>query len=425
MLPLRSILKSLLRAQPLLTLVVEGGMALLLSGCHNDPLPISFEPGIRIRNLDKGWVAGSSEFRNVSVLSYNLEATPPAQVTCTVTGPQFRTSFELYNDGGYGRWKDTLNFVDSLSGDQVGGDDTYSRRINALFAPVPGDYLFEFHYSDSSNSLSTQMSVRVYFNFEPTITSFYSPDTFPSGKWDKWGQFIVEVTDANGQTDLVEVNLHIEPGDWGHPRDVFTEDRIIRFTLFSGNRWIIAPTASFAAGIPTGTYRIFPTAADWALRTRDSFIQGPYWFIGIENLPPHIDSVTGPDTVYVPAGDTVLFSYDVKVSDPQTALDLDSLKMILSRFDPASERNIILARFLYLDDGHGIDRHSQDGHYTAGFSASDQSLFNTAFTMTWIAQDRADNVSDTAWTTVTLLHGQGIPRRDSRNPSLFTSCFER
>jgi hypothetical protein len=141
--------------------------------------------------------------------------------------------------------------------------------------------------------------------------------------------------------------------------------------------------------VKTGNYRTYPLVADRYLSERDQFVQGDPQLIWIENAPPSIDTVVGPDTVWIPLGDTVIFSYDIRVSDPQTAEDLDSLLMTITRPADNGDGEVVMGRFFYKDDGQQLDSLAGDGRYRAGFSANEHNRLDTPFTMTWTPVDRA------------------------------------
>jgi hypothetical protein len=373
-----------------LGLFLAVGIVLFLIGCHHKDNPVQPTETFRIVAVDSLWVLNAEQFHRIVVGVSQTDNAESRSMICQISGGQTSTHFRLYDDGGFGRWHDSQGFADTLSGDQAPGDGLYTRMVTSKFTQTVGDYELSFYFLPppySPDTVKTTIHVRV--NRSPQIQGFHKPDSIHSGVSDSL--FSASVFDSNGVDDIVSVKL-VRLGEGGRVRE-------LQFPMISsnGSTWTWPSIPSIATGLPTGMHYFTVRAADRILAQSNGFVESDSAFCWLENLPPRIISVLGPDTVYIPTGDTVYFHYTIDVRDDQGIHDQDSLLLILS--DPNQE----VAHFAYFDDGTGIDSVANDGRFTAGFSASPISRTHVLFTFTWTPTDRSPQRGEGYQTSLILL----------------------
>ncbi|MBM3327541.1 MAG: hypothetical protein FJY65_11315 [Calditrichaeota bacterium] len=333
-------------------------------------------PFLSLIELDTLWAKHSGQIRRITVAVSPAAAALNAVMTCQITSPGGATThFRLLDDGGSQKPRDALGFADTLSGDRIAGDGMFSRRISAKFAQLVGIYKFTFDLM-TDVAVTPQMlevSVRVLENTPPQIVRFLAPDEINR-------EFFVIVQDSNGSADIALVNL-VRLEAYARPEAVYP------MTRSNDSAWYWIQPRGYGAGLRTGNYPWSVRVADWTMRQSNQFVQSDSIEVHFTNGPPSIRSVTGPDTVWVSANETVVFYYLVKVDDVNSAFDLDSL--LLTIRDPERE----VAHFVYFDDGGlpdaSLDSIAGDGVFTAGFSADSTSRTGVLFTFTWLPTDRS------------------------------------
>jgi len=161
----------------------------------------------------------------------------------------------------------------------------------------------------------------------------------------------------------------------------------------------------------TGSYEIRPLLEDFILKQNDETVIGSSQSIWLENLPPSIVEVTGPDTVWVYPTETDTIQFDIRCDDDQSVLDLGQLELLLTRRNSADDGDTLLLDRFYYDDGLIPDTLAEDGVFSAAFTVNRESKLNIPFTFSWIAYDKVGQVSDTTRNQMVItLIGNQSPR---------------
>ncbi len=364
---------------------------LALSGCGEDSTGPGTEPPPVLTpvEVDSIWVLGSERMHRIAVRVTPAEPSAGDEMACVIDGPGQVGTFRMFDDGGFGRWVDAPDFADSLSGDHLPGDGVFARRINAAFADREGEYRFTFTLSSQPASDPLQVDVTVRRNSPPVFSVVIMPDSVPSGS--RGLSFTAMVHDPDGDDDIASVGL-IHPASPGltYPMER-TDDSV----------WVWLNEPSIAAGLTAGFYTFVIRASDYYLDQIDSWVESDPDSCWLENLPPAVVTVDGPDTVWVSPSDAVQFSYVISVTDDQGSLDLDSLLLVIS--DPDS----VVEQYFYFD-GVGLDTVVGDGRFVAGFSADAGSRIGVVFTFAWTPTDRSPQRGETYYTTLIILRGEGL-----------------
>jgi len=154
---------------------------------------------------------------------------------------------------------------------------------------------------------------------------------------------------------------------------------------------------------------------DWVLQQSGrEGVLGDSLPIWLENRPPWIDAIAGPDTVWIFANATVTFHFDIVVADEQTPLDLDRLDLRMTRLNNAGTGDTLLFARSYYDlrDTLGLDTMSGDGVFAAGFSANRNSVRDTPYKFAWSPYDRVGQRGETLYTLLMIQFvGNGAPPR--------------
>ncbi len=345
----------------------------------------------------------------MTVQAYPREWAQGRTIRCIVSGNGVSTHFNLYDDGSELLRNDGRGFCDSLSGDQVAGDGKYSRRLNSFFTVRAGTYNLAIAFLDHPPGIDTLYgSLIVVANSPPAIRWQSNPDSIESGA--QVAPFEALVFDLDGYDDISRVQVGRSSVPRGSlPRDKYEMTKVAD----SVYQWQFPPW--IAAGYPTGNHSFFCQATDWAMQERNSFTFSDTASIWIENLPPKIDSIASPDTVWVGGGgsDSTKFIIDVKLLDDQTPLDLDTLLLTVTRYDPDLERDVITFSAYYFDNNRGNDTLTSPGVIRTGFSATRSSRLGVPFTFTWTPTDRSPQRGMPASNIIVImLAGNGAPGRD-------------
>ena len=374
---------------------------IILTGCTDsttDPTPSPIPPTLEVVEMDSIWVLNSPTMRRVSVKVASSSPVDGRSMICRISGEGVSTGFKLYDDGGHGEWADAPEFADNLSGDLAPNNAVFSRRINARFTDHMGDYTFSFVlYGGSSDPARSTVTVRS--NSPPVIVNWEAPDSIRSG--DEGLLFYATVSDSDGIEDIVSVLL-VNERKHGSAIPMTSNDNI---------HWEWRNTFDVSAGLPTGSYGFRIRVADLVLNQADTCVKSDSKFCWLENLPPEVSDIVGPDTVWLPAeGDTNYFAYTIIVSDDQRPTDLDSLILILSRED-----TIVVWDTTYFDDGTGIDSIAGDGRYCAGFKVvSDPG--GLSYTFAWTPTDRSPQRGETFYTTLIFVEHQDAVQAVRKHP---------
>jgi hypothetical protein len=370
---------------------------LLLTACPDNPTPPPppLKPALSLISFDSLMVVGSPRYQLMAVKLYPINDAAGGELFCLIQGGDVSTHFRLYDDGELAVHYDNLGFTDSLSGDRVPGDGVFARRVSSRFTEREGEYLLTFSLPDSFGVDSLYAILTVRRNSEPDITGFTAPDSVPSGGEE--AVFSALVGDADGWRDLANVAIVKLDG----------VERAWQMTRQDSLLWRWQGEPGIAAGIPTGSYLFVVRAQDYYLTLTGDFVASAIADVWLENLPPVVVSVDGPDTVWIPANDTALFDYRIEVRDDQGIADLDSLLLELSRPDDANpDSNVVVWDTTYFDDGEWLDSLAGDGIYTAGFSATPSNRTGVPFTFRWTPTDRSPQRGESYYTTLVLLTGE-------------------
>ncbi len=372
----------------------------IISSCNfwePDNNPILPENAIlEILSLDSIWVKDLNQKRQIAISVKPKLKTSDIYIECQITGSDDTSYFKLLDDGNSQILNDSSNYADSLSGDRFAGDGVFTRYISAHFASSIGVYKFVFKCINS-NYLEVQpcsIYVQVRENTRPFIVRFNTPDSLGL-----FNDFYAIVQDSEGAFDITLVNLVRKEA-------YFRTEAVYSMTQVDDTTWFWRSSAGVGAGLCTGYYPWSVRVADWTLRQFNQFVECVPVLIYFENSPPIVNSVSGPDTIWLVSNERVIFHYLIDVKDPQTALDLDTLLLTIS--DPEKE----IINFTYFDDGGLIngtsfDSIAGDGIYTAGFSVDSTSRTNVWFTFTWIPTDRSPQRGSPDKTHLIILHREG------------------
>ncbi len=402
--------------------------AMWFSGCdESNPVPPVFIPQeLRIVELDSVWAYQSPRMQRIAVKMSVFEASADRDMLCLITTPLGSTHhFRMHDDGGYGVWEDALGFADSLTGDASPGDGVYSRRISAKFAAQTGHYLFRFVLENSPPPDTIQAIVNVRESSDPAIVRFSYPDSLPSGADNR--NFILETADPEGNLDVSDAELVLFRTT--PPRANYAP---FSFPRVADSLWAMTSKPEMAVGLSTGTYPLCVRIRDYYHKQHGDWIWGDTTFIFLENRPPRVLDVTGPDTVALPpmgSPDTLVFFYYTRVHDDQTPYDLDSLHVRITREGMTPWEGAYA-------DGHGSpDDVPLDGIFVIGFSVNAGNPDSVLYQLEWIPTDLAGQIGPSYFTHLYIVRDTGnwaregesaLPRRFNRRyPSPFVTSVNK
>jgi len=379
-----------------------------LTGCQDSaPTPTPSITPTAVLSTDSVWLLNTGMIHRVTVKITPGESGDGRTVTGIITGYGISASFRLADDGGLNKLIDAPAFADSASGDDDAHDGIFSRRLTSRWAATEGDYRLAVAVSGSPLIDTLVVTVKVRLNQPPEIHSITFPDSIHSGVKDL--QFRTVISDPDGISDLASVKLI-------KYRTATTE---MGYDMFRQNDslWLYKNRPEIAQWLPTGWI-------EFRVRAQDTFgnqTESPLDSVWLENNPPAIVSVSGPDTVAVPPSDSIHFYYFVSVKDDQGFGDLDSLLLTISSEGRPP------ANFYYADNGDSakFDSIAGDGRYTAWFKADSTSRRNVLFTFTWTPTDRTGQSGEPLQTTLVIVDdstatespkGERVVPRYFRNP---------
>ncbi len=388
----------------LIALFFVAAISISTVGCDgNDPIFIPpVEYGLTV-TMDSLWILGSSKKHQIKVEVQPKDIPQGSRVRCQISNASM---FYLYDDGGVDPIGDSNGFADTLSGDSNAGDGVFTRYVTSLFTVEPGEFIFTFSLPDSIHLDTARVTLTVRANSSPTVVFYTIPDSLPSGSS---GSLIeAELQDPDGLDDVAFAELFL-------PR------QRISFPLSQVNdstwQWLHEPYVG--RGLQTDRYPVMVRAFDYAGASSQGWDQGRSDYCWIENLPPIVRNVEGPDTVYLPEEGERLFDYIVTVEDEQTALDLDELMLVML------DDSRIVFDSTYYDDGDGIDTTAGDGKYGVGFRVSANNQPDILYTFEWTPVDLVGQIGETFTTTLIFLRDEGAFGTGSRDDISITNKSKR
>ena len=368
--------------------ILIASLCVTLIGCPDDPiLPPPPPQGMTVISFDSIWVVDSEQMHTISIRVEPPELAEDRQMRCQIRGSGVSTHFGLYDDGGHGHWYDAIGYADSISGDHSPGNGIFTRCVSSLFTGHEGEYDFIFALSGEPPPDTLTVSVNVRRNAVPEIISFDSPDSVRSGEG---LLFTTVVRDSNAKSDIFKVELVCgDSGDFIHPMTPTNDDT-----------WIFSDP-SIAAGLATGTHPVFVRTSDYYLEQIGQSVASDPVDVWLENLPPVIVDVVGPDTIWLPVEGVEIFDFEIIVNDDQGPGDLAGLLLHLTSTSDVDWDT------LYYDDGKGVDSTAGDGLYHAGFSITADKTPNVLYTFTWTPTDYSPQQGEPFVTTLLILPPEG------------------
>jgi hypothetical protein len=370
------------------------------------PVVIGEPEGLIVLEIDHIMILGSEELHRITVSVKPKEDAENREMSCLIRGGETIAEFQLYDDGGFGRWQDASDFADSISGDHLADNGVFTRRISSLFTYCDGGFDFTFSLSGDNPPDAVTKNINVVFwNPRPVIRSVDYPDSIKSGESELF--FSTVVVDSNGQDDIVEVELACLESD-----QYISDYKTFPMSARNDTIWEWKCIPSIAAGLPTGDYPLYIKAADFYRKQNTEHVSSELTYVWFENLPPRVTDVFGPDTVWLPESGSKNFEYTIVVEDDQGLTDLDSL--VLELWD--QER--VKYNGQYFDDGDSSDTQSDsiagDGRYNAGFRVTYDKEPYITYTFIWTPYDRTSQRGETFTTSLVFMPYNGVQTKDER-----------
>ncbi|MDP8240284.1 MAG: hypothetical protein P9X24_14440 [Candidatus Hatepunaea meridiana] len=358
--------------QILTSAIIAAISILILNGCPGPSEPTPTPPPERdmTATIDTIWVVGSEQWHTIMVRVNPPTPTYGREMLCQIRSEGLSTHFRLYDDGSLGRWFDAAGFADYISGDQLPDNGVYTRRVNSLFTGHEGEYSFKFGLSDGEPPDSLEIIITLRYNSTPEISELSYPDSIYSGEDSLI--FSAIVIDPEGEDDIAFVEVV----------NLDLQNTVYPMTRLDDSTYVWYNESHIAAGLPTGLHPFVIRAADHYLNQSQDAVSSNTLPIWLENLPPQIIEIAGPDTVELPVEGTKTFEYTIIVSEDQDFSDLDSLLLEIR------DSQIVKARIVYFDDGEQPDLVALDGRYHAGFTVADTNKTDV-YTFTWTPTDRS------------------------------------
>ncbi|MBN2857724.1 MAG: hypothetical protein JXN63_04920 [Candidatus Delongbacteria bacterium] len=276
---------------------------------------------------------------------------------------------------------------DSLRNDLAASNNIWSGGINALDFTGEGEwplYVESYLYNELIETYQPVAGILVKNNTAPAIdqiSGIAENDTLSSGFEPL--TLAIEINDPDndesGYNDNQTLRLEIRNRD-NIPKDY----DFVRSDPLSD--MMITLDSTLAAGLSTNDrYKLTFIATD-LYGEKDSL---SFDNIRIENTAPSVNNLQYPDTVFIPAQDSIYFSIEVNVNDPQGHLesqDIDRVEMSIPSLSFTAPLR---------DDGDFFtsgDDEVNDGIYTISFwvtSTNEEAVYPFGI----IAEDKAGNIS--------------------------------
>ncbi|NQU05161.1 MAG: hypothetical protein HQ568_03640 [Calditrichaeota bacterium] len=364
------------------------------------PVIIGEPEGLIVLEIDNIMILGAEELHRITVSVNPKEHGENREMYCVIRGGDVDVEFQLYDDGGFGRWHDASAFADSISGDHLADNVVYTRMINSYFTYSIGNFDFTFSLSgDNPPETITKNVFVMFWNPPPVIKSVNFPDSLASGEDEL--VFSTVVVDSNGSDDIVDVSLVLVEND-----QFIIDDNSFSMTAVNDSTWEWTCIPSISAGFATGDYPFLVWAEDAYQRQNHEHVSSEMTYVWLENLPPMITDVFGPDTVWLPEASADSFDFKIIVKDDQGFTDLDSLLLEFRRDD------VVLERYLYFDDGTTPDSAAGDGCFNPGFSIGFDNEPYVTYTFVWTPTDRSPQRGESFTTSLVIMPYNGVMGRN-------------
>ncbi len=334
--------------------------ALILTNCSEDTanfIPEIFSP-----------VYPDTLYRNTGAFYIEISAMDP-QGLQDIAAVEYR--LEHPGTGEMSQWSSL--FDTGSGGDEAAGDGRYSKLVTGFdHSDSTGQYIIRFVAYDTDNHQSNE--IEVTFNVsannvprvsDPKILDAYyeETDTVYQDLLDSI-YVTVDVEEPDGYGEIANVWFEIyRPDGSSNDYDYFMfDDGITNGDTTEADGIFTTKISSAELDVYSGNFALKFKAED--IRGAASQTVTKYVFVGVlNNEPPVLANVTGPDTLSASSDDTSIFT--VEVSDPQGAADVDSVWFQSYRPDGSSNEN----QFYLNDDGEYGDETAGDGVYTIGITS--------------------------------------------------------
>ena len=270
----------------------------------------------------------------------------------------------LYDDGA---------FYNPEDGDVIAKDGIYSNRFlpaEIIFPVQPGSYIFRFTAEDLNGNQSKESEILVGFgeNFTPTINSVIAPESLSVDLIPGFVQ--ITVNDSDGLADIERA--YFESRKKGSSQIRYEADLFNDGNPENGDA--VAGDSIYSARLDTAFLVAKKGDYDLLFHVVDSFneknTEVPSVDMEIYNNPPQMSNLSMPESIALPSGsDVVLEPIEVRVSDPESLADIDSVYFYSVKEDStlANAGRPIMLR----DNGLPVDINDQDGISVGDLVAGD------------------------------------------------------
>lgn len=371
-------------------------LSIFTLSCDDDPpfiVPIPLPSGLFIHSMDTVFIFSTDLMQTISIRVNPADLADNRVMRCFIEGEGIGSHFKLYDDGSNGVWKDSEGYADSISGDIAPDDGIFTRRIKSRFAVNTGNYRFSFALEGLPPPDTLYVNVTVRQNSPPEFVDIFIPAEIISGS--QSDTFQTMMYDQDGWDDIVSVLMVLERQD-------FTFHDEIRFPLSRDNdsvwTWVVEP--QIAVGLHTGEYPICFEAFDYKGSQGTIGVHSDTSYCLLENLPPIISEIEGPDTVWIPTHpDSInLFRFIINVTDDQTVLDLDSLYLDMYQ---VGDDNFHYQNSYYDNQDSVLSAEALDGIIVAGFHV-DYTRNELTYHLHWQPQDKSGQLGETLIDTLVI-----------------------
>jgi hypothetical protein len=244
-------------------------------------------------------------------------------------------AFTMYDDG---------DVQGQNSGDVIAFDQVYSIIIVGSQSGIPdGRYSAKIKATskDGSEKESPSSEMEVFPNQVPEILNVTFPDSIVSGM--KPTDILFTVNDNDGLEDILWVLIQ------GY--DSVSSFPVFQDTIFNpmDNSPVFSATIDSSYGAGKIGHYLLKCFAEDRVRDKSNIVEKAIY---VENEPPDLSNAGVPDTLNLPPSGDVRVEITVKVKDPQSLADIDSVyfNSYLPNGNPATSNP-----FLMYDNGLPYD----------------------------------------------------------------------